>query len=226
MKRGLLNIAAAAALSLLAAACLPEEVATGPAAAPVTYQCAGTVVKAVFDGADKAVVDIGGVIYELSTTVAASGARYVTADGADKRIVFWTKGLHDALLEIDGGEAVPCKAASPSRAGIQNKEWVVEDIDHKGIIDNAHLTLAFGDSGKLSGFSGCNRYSGAYQLDGNKLIIGPLISTRMACVAPAMMEQETRFTALLSKMTFAKIREDGALELTGDAGSLLFRTEQ
>jgi heat shock protein HslJ len=55
------------------------------------------------------------------------------------------------------------------------------------------LTLDFStDSGhrRASGFSGCNRFTGAYDLKDGKLAFGPLAGTRMACSgASASLEQ-------------------------------------
>ena len=33
----------------------------------------------------------------------------------------------------------------------------------------------------MTGFSGCNRFSGSYTLNGDSLRFGPLVMTRMAC---------------------------------------------
>ncbi|TYA60095.1 META domain-containing protein [Formosa maritima] len=45
------------------------------------------------------------------------------------------------------------------------------------------LTIEFNESTKtVSGFSGCNRFTGTYILDENKITIGPLAGTRMACM--------------------------------------------
>ncbi|MFL0353369.1 META domain-containing protein [Xanthomarina sp. GH4-25] len=45
-----------------------------------------------------------------------------------------------------------------------------------------NLTLQFDNITKtVSGFSGCNRFTGNYKLDGNSITLGPLASTRMAC---------------------------------------------
>ena len=48
----------------------------------------------------------------------------------------------------------------------------------------APITLNFSTQGgqrKANGFSGCNRFTGTYDLAGGKLSFGPLASTRMAC---------------------------------------------
>jgi heat shock protein HslJ len=40
------------------------------------------------------------------------------------------------------------------------------------------LTL---EEGTASGFAGCNRFTGGYELDGDSMAIGPLAATQMAC---------------------------------------------
>lgn len=46
------------------------------------------------------------------------------------------------------------------------------------------------------GNGGCNSFSGPYKLDGDKISIGPLASTRMAC-EPAVMDAEAAWFTLL-----------------------------
>src|SRR5471032_802817 len=53
-----------------------------------------------------------------------------------------------------------------------------------GSADGAPITLNFSTQGgqrKANGFSGCNRFTGTYDLAGGELSFGPLASTRMAC---------------------------------------------
>lgn len=78
------------------------------------------------------------------------------------------------------------------------------------------LTINFDNNTKtISGYSGCNRFSGAYEINGNTLKIGPLASTKMACT----QERDSIESQLLN--TLAKINAyeylDGTLILkTGD----------
>jgi heat shock protein HslJ len=58
------------------------------------------------------------------------------------------------------------------------------------------VTARFGADGVLEGSGGCNDYSGSYVLEGERLSIGPLATTRKACDEP-VMEQEARFLAAL-----------------------------
>ena len=53
-----------------------------------------------------------------------------------------------------------------------------------------HLVFAR-DELRVSGSGGCNRVTGGFELDGEKLKLGPMAGTMMAC--PAGMEQEQRF---------------------------------
>jgi heat shock protein HslJ len=75
-------------------------------------------------------------------------------------------------------------------------KWVAEDIDGRGVIDDAQSTVEFIAESRVAGRAGCNRYSGGVQADGQKLHIEQLMSTKMAC-APALMDQETRFLQAL-----------------------------
>jgi heat shock protein HslJ len=104
---------------------------------------------------------------------------------------------------------------------IINKTWQVEDIDQHGIIDNAHVTLMFGDDNRISGKSGCNNYSGRYTLTGNRLaVIPPMISTRMMC-EPALMQLENEYIALLSAAEKVELSAIGALIVTSQSGKTI-----
>ena len=65
-------------------------------------------------------------------------------------------------------------------------------------------SLSFSEDGKVSGFAGCNRFTGSFQSDDVDLSFSPLASTRMACAEG--MEQESRFLAMLAKVERYSIR--------------------
>lgn len=97
-------------------------------------------------------------------------------------------------------------------------EWRVEDIAARGIPDGAEITIDFAADGRIAGRGGCNRYNGAYRLQGTALTIGPLAMTRMACV-PALMEVEQRFASALAQVGAARIDDSGALILSDATGA-------
>jgi heat shock protein HslJ len=53
------------------------------------------------------------------------------------------------------------------------------------------------NTGRVSGSSGCNRLTGSYRRDAGNLKIGPLASTRMACLDPGRGALEANFLAAL-----------------------------
>lgn len=99
-------------------------------------------------------------------------------------------------------------------------EWQIEDINNEGIIDSSHITLTFGEEGRVYGSAGCNRYNTSYTLTGENLTFGHGLSTKMAC-AEALMNQEMKFLESLHKITHVTLDENGALILTGSEGASL-----
>jgi len=109
-----------------------------------------------------------------------------------------TGGAAAVLLLATGA----CSLMQPSstdtpKAELVGSTWLAEDIDGRGVIDNAQSTLIFGTDGRVSGNAGCNRYGGTVALKGASLLVDQVFSTKMACVAPALMDQETRFLQAL-----------------------------
>lgn len=56
--------------------------------------------------------------------------------------------------------------------------------------------VSFAGEGRIFGFGGCNRFSGEYLQSGNKVMIKPLASTRMACDEAAMQKEQALFELL------------------------------
>ncbi len=77
-------------------------------------------------------------------------------------------------------------------------EWLAEDINGRGVIDNLQTTLKIDGNGAVSGKGGCNGYGGSAKINGDRIRFGSLMSTQMAC-APAIMDQESKFHAALGE---------------------------
>jgi heat shock protein HslJ len=68
--------------------------------------------------------------------------------------------------------------------------WVLTKVGETSAVVGAgqrepFLQLQAAD-GRISGFAGCNMFTGPYQLSGDSLSFGPLAMTRMACPPPGM----------------------------------------
>lgn len=89
--------------------------------------------------------------------------------------------------------------------------WQVESIDMGGIIDSSMMTVELVTKNRISGFTGCNQFSGILNLQANELAEGEfatskLVTTRRACVS-AMSAQEQRFVKALEAASRYEIKE-------------------
>lgn len=106
-----------------------------------------------------------------------------------------------------------------------NGNWVLEQLNGKPLkaadfpkgIPNLEVQL---NSKKVAGHSGCNRFSGALEVQGDKLTLGNLAGTKMACQGPAM-DFETNYLNLLSNHTYSYIIEDNRLLLRDKGQTVL-----
>ncbi|MBL8419034.1 MAG: YbaY family lipoprotein [Dechloromonas sp.] len=85
----------------------------------------------------------------------------------------------------------------------------------------AHLILA-NDSLRVSGSGGCNRLTGGFELEGDRLRFGRMAGTMMACLDG--MEQEKRFLDTLGQVDRYRIR-GSHLELIDAQGVVIARFE-
>jgi putative lipoprotein len=79
-------------------------------------------------------------------------------------------------------------------------------------------SLQFGN-GRVTGHSGCNRYTGGYEQDGNKLTLGPLAATKMAC-SPDQMEKERAWFEMLGQVSAFEATHL-VLKLKGASGEVI-----
>jgi heat shock protein HslJ len=92
--------------------------------------------------------------------------------------------------------------AAPA-AALEGTDWRLVDIGGQPSPAGADSTRHPGftllaEGRKVQGSAGCNRMTGTYQLEGQKLKFGPLATTRMACPA---MQTETAFLKALEATT-------------------------
>jgi len=122
------------------------------------------------------------------------------------------------MVVVDGVIARGCGGGTVAPGTLANSHWVIQEIDGRSVIE-ARYFLEFGPE-RLSGLAGCNRFLGAYELDGETLTAGPIATTRMACPEPGMSD-ERRLLALLSgPLAIAHSDEDDSMLLTGGDGTI------
>ena len=129
---------------------------------------------------------------------------------------------NDRLTLTSNAGTVLVFRAQPE-ASLEGAAWSVTGYNNgrQAVVSpllHTELTLAFRD-GALSGSSGCNRYTGTYKREGERLTIGPLASTRKACPGQDVMQQEQQFLAALQGVATWSIRDDRLDLRTGDGAA-------
>ncbi len=108
----------------------------------------------------------------------------------------------------DGGQA------------LEGTKWVLGAYAVDGKMKDALVTATtdatFAD-GQVSGNAGINQYNGPYEVDGDKLSVGPLASTKMAGDA-MIMEQEAAFLMALEAAASYEI-DGGTLIIMDSSGA-------
>ncbi len=66
-----------------------------------------------------------------------------------------------------------------------------------GVVAGTTVTLKFGEDNRATGSTGCNSFSGTYQVRGDNISFSRLVSTRRACLDQKANEQEQRFLSTL-----------------------------
>lgn len=109
---------------------------------------------------------------------------------------------------------------SPSSGnGLEDGAWVLVQLSGEAVLQDRPPTLRL-SQGRAQGSDGCNRFTGAYQADGERFrIAGDIASTRMACPEP-VMKLAAGFIAALTGARTARI-ENGQLVLADEGGRAL-----
>ena len=128
-------------------------------------------------------------------------------------------GLGVVLCAMLGGcpaEKTPtqttARPAAPAPAvNLTGTQWSLEDLGGKPVIADSRATLAFLEAGKVAGNGSCNRFTGAAELNGRAIKLGPLASTKMACMGEASTQETEYLKALEGAQRFE--RKEGKLYL-------------
>jgi heat shock protein HslJ len=141
---------------------------------------------------------------EAAVAFAIAGDRLDLAD-ADGRVVLRFRAVPALVL---AGTSWIATMINNGRGGVAS------------LVEGTVVTAEFGTDGRVAGSGGCNRFSGEYTLEGDGLAIGPIASTRMACLEPeGVGEQENAYFAALGRTASWSFREE-RLQLRAADGAL------
>jgi heat shock protein HslJ len=114
----------------------------------------------------------------------------------------------------------------------QLSSWTDADGKSKSVPPaDSPITLNFSTSNgqrRTSGFSGCNRFTGTYDLNSGKLSFGPLATTRMACAPGAGASLEPAFLQGLASIekTGVQMHPPIQLQITLKNGDVMMFAQQ
>ena len=102
-------------------------------------------------------------------------------------------------------------------------EWALDipiDLKVGALPDGFSITIQFDEKGRVSGSSGCNRYTGSAEFpEQGGISFGPMAGTRMACPEQAM-ELERSYLSLLDRVTDFRMNQS-KLELLKEGEVIL-----
>lgn len=134
-----------------------------------------------------------------------------------------TLALHPAVALACGPppafDGDPSTGVSISVGRIAEVIWVPREIDGAAVPEDAGLALEISPEGKVTGTTGCNRFTGTADLDAGVMQFGPLAVTEMACVDATAMQREAAWLQALSEVRgfvaapegLWLVREDGSV---------------
>ena len=120
-----------------------------------------------------------------------------------------------------------CRVAATTKAGnamtsLDATGWQLKELPgtESGALARLPRPVAVRfESGRLSGFAGCNNFTGSYELEGDRLVIGPVATTQMACPEPGSSVEQAFHRALKGSWRYTLAGDE--LTATTDSGATL-----
>ena len=107
---------------------------------------------------------------------------------------------------------------------LRDRTWVLDGAGSTPTIAaDATVTLAV-DSGRIAGRAPCNTYNAEFIVDGTRVEVGPIATTRRAC-EPGTNEAETAFLEALARVDAIAVDGDRLTLTGGDDVELSFETQ-
>jgi heat shock protein HslJ len=92
---------------------------------------------------------------------------------------------------------------------LDGTNWTLTEYVKNGIpyqpLAGTEITLEFGTDGRIGGSAGCNPY---YEVRGTGITIGQVDSPEMFCSTPGVMEQESTYLSLLTRVKTATVHDN------------------
>ncbi|HAB14929.1 MAG TPA: META domain-containing protein [Verrucomicrobiota bacterium] len=119
----------------------------------------------------------------------------------------------DGTLELLNADRVVVATLVSQAQSLAGSSWSVLNINNGrqavvGLVSDSTITMAFDTEGRVSGTTGCNRYTAAYSAEGDTLRFSSVAATRRACDNRALQEQEEAFLRALESVATLRFEGD------------------
>jgi len=106
--------------------------------------------------------------------------------------------------------------------GLFGKTWTLTEMEGLKFSEDKPNLQFDRDQKRVSGSSGCNRFTGAFEIHGPMIKFSPIISTRRACLDAELQYVETRFLKLLERTTRFEVQGNTLVLYANDRPVLVF----
>jgi heat shock protein HslJ len=157
------------------------------------------------------------------------GRLTMTEEGIERRVDIVASSDSELRLKIrDPGEGVelrlvPAAAETPAEK-LAGTSWRLEKLGAEPIFAGALPTLDFPEAGRIAGRGPCNRCFADVEIRGDRLRIGAIGSSRMACPDSVMEQERLYFSALENAERFEIEGDLLRVHCAGAAAPLVFRS--
>ena len=186
---------------------------------PAEYQGSETRLDAIHEWAwrGKPANGAGGDLVAFLGNAACSDGMSDTKHSVRARV-----SLPDGRFLAGCCRTVPAPTAPEATLTLEGPIWrltSLRGLDPGGLGGATRPVTARFNAGRISGFSGCNQFFGTYRFDRDRVVIGPLAGSLMACEEPSMTLENAVHAALAG--TFRYVLADHRLTLLSDAEPIL-----
>jgi heat shock protein HslJ len=142
--------------------------------------------------------------------------------------MYWSATIVLALACAQGRQAAsePDTAQPSLQVDLGGTAWRLSNIGGQSALEGVEATLSFPNPGRAAGRASCNQFFGAVAIDGAAIRFSSLGTTRMACDAPIMSQEQRYLQALQSAERFTVAGDTLVVHPTAGGPALRFVREK
>jgi len=116
-------------------------------------------------------------------------------------------GIRRSIVAVVVAVGLATALATPALAGDSGAPLRSPVGDWRTSTNGVKQTITFTTDGHVHGNSGCNQFTGSYTTDGDRISIGPLASTMMACPERQMNAEATFLTRIQAAVGYTATKK-------------------